>query len=112
VASPLNEGSERDPAAVRARMLELSRKFIMRTVEDVAQMRAALDHEGGLEQIRHLAHRACGTGGSLGLMAISDAAGELERLIETLPQGAAPGAAERERITTGIDAIAAQLASL
>ena len=112
MGSPLNEPNERDPAAVRARMVELSRKFIARTVEDVAQMREAFDKDGGLELIRQLAHRACGTGGTLGLSAISDAAGELERVVETFPDGAAPGAADRERITAGIDAIAAQLTSL
>ena len=106
----LSDVGERDPAAVRARMVELARKFIARTGEDVAQMRAALD-AGDIEQIRQLAHRACGTGGSLGLAALSDAAGELEQLVDSMPQGAAPGVAERERIAAGIDAIAALLVS-
>jgi HPt (histidine-containing phosphotransfer) domain-containing protein len=109
MGSQLNDGGERDPATVAARMLELARKFIVRTGEDVAQMRAALDGDGGLEQIRQLAHRACGTGGSLGLTALSDAAGELERLVESFPQGVAPGAAERERVAASIDAVAAHL---
>jgi HPt (histidine-containing phosphotransfer) domain-containing protein len=111
MGSQLSDGGDRDPAAVRARMLELARKFIARTGEDVVQMRAALDGGGGFELIRQLAHRACGTGGSLGLTALSDAAGELERLIDSFPEGMAPGAAERERVTAGIDAIAAYLVS-
>jgi HPt (histidine-containing phosphotransfer) domain-containing protein len=100
-----------DTTAVGARLIELTRKFVTRTAGDVAQMRAALDSDSGLEQIRQLAHRACGTGGSLGLIALSDAAGELERLVESLPGSPAPGAAERTRIAAGIDAIAAQLVS-
>jgi HPt (histidine-containing phosphotransfer) domain-containing protein len=111
MGSSLTEGGERDPAAVRARMAELARKFIARTEEDLVQMRAALDSDGGLEQIRQLAHRACGTGGSLGLTALSDAAGVLERLVESIPGSTAPGAAERARVAAGIDAVAAQLVS-
>ena len=116
----MNDTNERDPAAVRARMLELARKFIARTTEDLAQMRAALaqldeGHEsgngGGLEVIRQLAHRACGTSGTLGLHALSDAAGELELLIDALP-GGAPGTADRERVAAGIEAIAARLVPL
>jgi HPt (histidine-containing phosphotransfer) domain-containing protein len=116
----LSEATGRGPAAVNARMLELTRKFATRTTDDLAQMRAALarvgdghDFDGsGLELIHQLAHRACGTGGTLGLHALSDAAGELERLIEAFPPRTTPGAAERARIAAGLEAIAGQLALL
>ena len=115
----MSDISDRDAAAVNTRMLELASKFIARTTEDVAQMREALarlgdpgsDNGNGLEQIRQLAHRACGTGGTLGLHALSNAAGELELLVDALPR-VVPGAADRERMAAGIDAIAAQLVPL
>ncbi len=116
----LNDAGALDPAAVRARMLELTRKFLVRTTEDLAQMRAALArldevHDSGngrgLEVIRQLAHRACGTSGTLGLHALSDAAGELELLIDALP-GGTTGTADRERVAAGIEAIAARLVPL
>jgi HPt (histidine-containing phosphotransfer) domain-containing protein len=120
VGVTLTDISQRDPAAVNGRMLELASKFIARTTDDLKQMREALarhgspgfDNGSGLEQIRQLAHRACGTGGTLGLLALSDAAGELELLIDALPDGASLGAADRERIAAGIDAIASRLVPL
>jgi HPt (histidine-containing phosphotransfer) domain-containing protein len=98
-------------------MIELTQKFIARTHDDVAQMRASLARLGdgnrsGLDEIRQLAHRACGTGGSLGLMALSDAAGELERLAESFPESAPLGAAERERLGAAVDAVAAHLTTV
>ena len=106
-----------DTAAVRTRLTELTRKFVTRTAGDVAQMRDALARlDAGdldaLEQIHQLAHRACGTGGTLGLCALSDAAAELERLVEALPKDATPGTAERAQIAAGLDAVAEQLARL
>jgi len=113
----LSGAGERDAMAVSARLTELTRKFVTRTAGDVAQMRDALVQiEAGdlsaLAQIHQLAHRACGTGGTLGLCALSDAASDLERLIEALPKDAAPGAAGRAQIAAGLDAIAGQLARL
>ena len=116
----MSEATQRDPTAVRTRLTQLTLKFIARTHEDLAQMRAALarldaghgDTDTALSQIHQLAHRACGTGGTLGLLALSDAAGELERLVEANPPGAIPGDSERARMAAGIDAIAAQLERL
>ena len=106
-----------DPAAVEARLLELTRKFVARTQEDVAQMRGGLARlDAGdataLAQIHQLAHRACGTGGTLGLCDLSDAAAALERLVEACPADALPDAAVRAEIAARIDAMAAQLALL
>jgi chemotaxis protein histidine kinase CheA len=102
---------------VNARMAELVRKFVARTADELVQMRAALaliatGDRSGLVQIHQLAHRACGTGGTLGLLELSDAAGELERHIEACAADGIPDAAERARIGAEIDALAAQLALL
>jgi HPt (histidine-containing phosphotransfer) domain-containing protein len=108
-----------DAAAVRARLLELTRKFLTRTGDDVAQMRQALarldageggDDPGALAEIHQLAHRACGTGGTLGLSELSDAAADLERLVEACPANSLPDATVRAEIAKRIDAMAAQLA--
>jgi len=106
-----------DAAAVMTRLLELTRKFVTRTSDDVAQMRDRLAQvEAGdpaaLAQIQQLAHRACGTGGTLGLCALSDAAADLERLVEACPAAALPDAAVRAEIAVRIEAMAAQLALL
>jgi len=101
-------------AAVKSRLNELAQKFVTRTTGDVALMREGLARvesgdPSGLEQIQHLAHRACGTGGTLGLCALSDAAAALERTVEACPAGALPDAAARAEIAARIDAMAAEL---
>ena len=107
-----------DAAAVRTRLLELTSKFVTRTIEDLAQMREALArldagngtaHPDALGLIHQLAHRACGTGGTLGLCALSDAAGALERTIEACSANAARDAAVCAEIAARIEAMAAQL---
>jgi HPt (histidine-containing phosphotransfer) domain-containing protein len=113
----LSDARDGHHAAVEARMVELRRKFIARTDDDVAQMRAALARfaegdRGGLEQIQQLAHRACGTGGTLGLDELSEAARELERLAVAIPPQVACATAERERLAAGIETVAARLAAL
>jgi HPt (histidine-containing phosphotransfer) domain-containing protein len=102
---------------IDARLGDLARKFVARTGAEILQMRAALalletGDRSGLPQILELAHRACGTGGTLGLLALSDAAGELERRAEACAAEGIPDAAERAQIAAGIDAMAAQLALL
>jgi HPt (histidine-containing phosphotransfer) domain-containing protein len=99
---------------LNARMGDLACRFVARTGAEIAQMRAALalleaGDCSGLSQIHQLAHRACGTGGTLGLLSLSDAAGELERRVEACAADAIPDAAGRAQIAAGIDAIAAEL---
>ena len=103
--------------AVNARMTELVRKFVERTGTELAHMRAALalleaGDRSGLSQLHQWAHRACGTGGTLGLLGLSDAAGELERRVEACVQNGIPDAAQRAQLCAGVDAVAAQLAVL
>lgn len=111
----MSEAGAGDAAAVKARLLELTRKFVVRTHDDVTQMRdglARLDagDVSALAQIHQLAHRACGTGGTLGLCELSDAAADIERLVEACPPDALPDAEVRAEIAARIDAMAAQLA--
>jgi len=101
---------------VESRMKELKRKFVKRTADEVGLMRACLARVdagdlAALEQIHQLAHRACGTGGTLGLRSISDAAGEVERCVEALPENSLPGPAERARIGAAIETLAATTTS-
>jgi len=99
---------------VKSRLGELARTFVTRTTGDLALMRESLARvesgdRAGLEQIQQLAHRACGTGGTLGLSALSDAAGALEKTVEACPAGALPDAQARAEIAARIDAMAAEL---
>jgi HPt (histidine-containing phosphotransfer) domain-containing protein len=100
--------------AVKTRLNELAQKFVARTTGDLALMREGLARveagdRSGLEQIQHLAHRACGTGGTLGLGALSDAAGLLEKTVEACPSGTLPDVKARTEIAARIEAIAAEL---
>ena len=99
VGGAMNDG-EGGEAAVQTRLNELVRKFVARTAFDLAQMREGLarldagdrdDNGKALAQIHHLAHRICGTSGTLGLCALSDAAADLERRIEACPARCDPG---------------------
>jgi HPt (histidine-containing phosphotransfer) domain-containing protein len=102
-----------DTDALVQRMGELARKLVARSASEVAQMREALARpDGDLDQIRQLAHRTCGTSGTLGLAGVSDAAGALERLVEGHARGDIPDSEARARIETGIDALSTELALL
>jgi HPt (histidine-containing phosphotransfer) domain-containing protein len=112
---------EPDVSAVQTRLNELTRKFIARTALDLAQMREGLawlaagngdDIRSALAQVHHLAHRICGTSGTLGLLGLSDAAADLERCIEAFPTDAIPDTEQRTQIAAGISRISAQLRSL
>ena len=113
MGSTLSESGPGD-AAVKSRLNELAQKFVTRTTGDVALMREefarlAAGDRGGLEQIRHLAHRACGTGGTLGLGALSDAAAALEKAVDACPPDSLPDDVLRAEIAARIDAMAAEL---
>ena len=100
--------------AVKTRLNELAQKFVTRTAGDLVLMREGLARvesgdPAGLEQIQQLAHRACGTGGTLGLGALSDAAAALEKTVEACPAGSLPGAEMRAEIAARIEAMAAEL---
>jgi len=113
----MNQAREDKAAAARARMAELAAKFIERSVRDLEAMRhglAKLD-AGQIEallDIRHLAHRMCGTGATLGFEHLSDCAARIERLTESRPAGALPDAAARAQIGAGIEAFGVELARL
>jgi HPt (histidine-containing phosphotransfer) domain-containing protein len=103
--------NETSPLAQR--MGELARKLVVRSVSEVAQMREALARPGDdLDQIRQLAHRICGTSGTLGLSGLSAAAGALEDLVEAHARGDGSDSDAHARIAAGIDAMAAELARL
>ena len=117
MGSEVGDTGARDAAAVKARLKELAQKFLVRTGEDLQQMREGLARLeagdlAGLEEIRQLAHRACGTGGTLGFISLSDAASDIERLIDNSPAGTTPGEAELAQLAAGIERLAAQLALL
>ena len=99
---------------MKSRLNELAQKFVTRTTGDVALMREDLARLvagdcGGLEEIRQLAHRACGTGGTLGLIALSDAAAALEKAVDACPADSLPDDTLRAEIAARIDAMAAEL---
>jgi len=114
MGSTLSEPGTGGDAAVKSRLNELAPKFVTRTTGDLALMREGLSRleagdRAGLDQIRHLAHRACGTGGTLGLCALSDAAAALERAADACPPDTLPDAVLREEIAARIEAMAAEL---
>lgn len=87
----MSDTREERVAAAKARMAELAGKFLERTAGEIATMRARLaqvnDDEAALAEIRNLAHRACGTGATLGFESLSEYAYRIEALAAAQPPG-------------------------
>lgn len=99
--------------ALRSRMAELAAKFIERTGKDAEAMRAGLERvksgeATALTDILNLAHRAAGTGATLGLQALSERAHRIELLVAELPPGAVPGEPVLAEIGSAIEALAGE----
>jgi HPt (histidine-containing phosphotransfer) domain-containing protein len=99
---------EQRVAAAKARMNELAEKFLDRTAGEIDTMRARLaqagDDPGALAEIRNLAHRASGTGATLGFESLSDCAHRIEMLAAAQPPGSSA------EIDLAIEALAQELA--
>ena len=104
----MSDTREERVAAAKARMAELAEKFLDRTAVDIDTMRARLarvgDDAAALAEIRNLAHRACGTGATLGFESLSDCAHRIEVLTAAQPP------VSRAEILGAIDALAQELA--
>lgn len=103
-------------AAMQARLAELTAKFLERTGGDVAAMRAGLARAeqgdgAALEEILHLAHRARGTGATLGLDALSESAQVIESLVSAVVNSI-PEPQMLVRIGSAIDALSLELGKL
>jgi HPt (histidine-containing phosphotransfer) domain-containing protein len=113
----MTEAREAKVVAAKTRMAELAAKFIERSLRELAVMRDGLVrlHAGesaALDDVRHLAHRMCGTGATLGFEALGDGAARIERLAEPCPAGALPDAAALTQLGAGIEVLAVELARL
>jgi HPt (histidine-containing phosphotransfer) domain-containing protein len=104
----MNDTREQRVAAAKARMAELAGKFLERTAGEIETMRARLAQAGedaaALAEIRNLAHRACGTGATLGFESLSEHAYRIEVLTAAQPPGSSA------EIAGAIDALARELA--
>lgn len=113
----MNQTREEKVVAARTRMAELATKFVDRSAGDLDSMRASLvkltaGDVAALQEIRHLAHRMCGTGATLGFEGLSDCAARIERLADAQGACAMPGAAALTQLGVGIDALGAELERL
>ena len=113
----MSQTTEQRVAAARARMAELTVKFIERTRAELDIMRArlaALDAEGGsaLAEIRNLAHRICGTGATLGFEALAEQAHKIEKLAAALSSAVPPDAAMLRHLAGEIDALVGEVGRL
>lgn len=73
--------------AIATRMEQLCTTFLQRSAAELHTARGFFDRlstgdAAGATDLRHLAHRIKGTGGSLGLGSVSDHAADLERWVE------------------------------
>jgi len=104
----MSDTREERVAAAKARMAELAEKFLERTAGEIETMRARLAQAHGdtaaLAEIRNLAHRACGTGATLGFESLSEYAHRIEALTASQPPGS------QAEIAGAIDALAGELA--
>ena len=113
----MNPTPEENAAAMRSRVAELAMKFIDRSRAELASMRGALDRvrsgdAQALAEIRNLAHRAAGTGATLGFGTLSDKARDIEKIAEAQAPGAVPDAATLEQLSSAVDALDAELARM
>lgn len=102
---------EEKAAAVRARMADLTVKFIMRTRQDSETMRSGLERLGQGDAAAHaeilnLAHRASGTGATLGLEVLSERAHRIELQVAALAAGSVPDSQALREIASAIEALA------
>lgn len=85
---------------------ELRREFLAEAEEKVRQMESALADRSreSLERLAYLAHQLKGSGGSYGYQRISSEAAELEKMLESQPQG-------QEQIAGSVERLRAEIAS-
>jgi HPt (histidine-containing phosphotransfer) domain-containing protein len=108
---------EEKARAMRARLAELTARFLERTGDEVVSMRASLVRMGqgdaaALGEIHHLAHRARGTGATLGLESLSERARQIELLAAARTAGSADDSVTLAEIDRAIEAMAAELGRL
>ena len=113
----MSQTREEREAAAKVRMAELAAKFVARTRGEVESMRAQLaklpaGNPEALAELRNLAHRACGTGATLGFEALADCAQRVEQLAGAQASGSAPSPESLIQLGKAIDALAAELASI
>ena len=104
-------------AATTTRMVELAAKFIERSAGELEPLRVSFarltaGEVDALDDIRHVAHRMCGTGATLGFEALSDCAQRLEQIAGNLSPGTMPDEFMLTQLGVGIEAIGAELARL
>jgi HPt (histidine-containing phosphotransfer) domain-containing protein len=104
----MTDTREERVAAAKARMAELAGKFLERTAGEIETMRtraARMEHDPeALAEIRNLAHRACGTGATLGFESLSECAYQIEKLAAAQPPGS------QADVIGAIEALAQELA--
>jgi len=94
-----------DHARLRDHVAQLSGKFLERTAAQALTLRRLFDSlQGGdatyVSAMRDIAHKIHGGGGMFGFPAVSECAGEIERLVQTLltaDPADQPGAQSRTR---------------
>jgi HPt (histidine-containing phosphotransfer) domain-containing protein len=101
---------------LREEVATLAAKFLRRTHEQAASLSELATRVGegdanALEQLEQLTHKIHGSGAIFGFAAISEAAGELERLCDGLSVPHIPPAPEvMQRLARGIEQLAAAVA--
>jgi HPt (histidine-containing phosphotransfer) domain-containing protein len=104
----MSDTREERVAAAKVRMAELAEKFLARTAGEIETMRLRLAQSAAdaaaLAEIRNLAHRACGTGATLGFESLSEYAHRVEALAASQPPGS------HIEIATAIEELARELA--
>ena len=101
-------------AATRARLGELATKFTERTRGEIEELRTRLAELGAgdtgvLDDIRHLAHRICGTGATLGFEDLADHAHQIEKIAAAHLPARQPDAAAMARLASEVEALAGEL---
>jgi chemotaxis protein histidine kinase CheA len=105
---------EEKVAAARQRMAALGEKFLERTRGEIEIMRANLvrvssGEVSALAEVRNIAHRACGTGATLGFESLSECAYRIEQITANQATGTVPDETSLAALSRAIEDMAIEL---
>lgn len=93
-----------DQSGLQRQVTKFGERFLQRTRKEALRLHSLIDgiHPGNMaqmEELKNLAHRIRGTGSTFGFSAVSECAGEIERMVDGLKgDDARPGTAIESRI--------------
>jgi CheY-like chemotaxis protein len=106
---PLAQAKSAARSGLHRQVTKFGERFLQRTRKEAVRLRSLIEamHPGDIaqfEELKNLVHRIRGTGSTFGFVAVSECAGEIERMVDSLRKrqagaGAAMESKDRRRLT-------------